>query len=102
MNAWVPVLILAAGGVVVFRTWWTSPKNNRAPAAVIFAVYCVVFATAMKYYSVIVPQSLEALGNKVKGPIKAVDGSKEYAVRDSEAQPEAKEQSVDQAGETKE
>jgi hypothetical protein len=106
MSAWVPLLILVVGGAVVFRTWWTAPKNNRPAPAVAFGVYCLVFAAATKYYSVIVPQSLEALGVKVTEPTKEVEVSKESAIRDIQAQCEAQKrqivQLVNQAEETKE
>jgi len=106
MSAWVPVSILVVGGAVVFRTWWTAPKNNRSAAAVAFGVYCLVFAAASKYYSVIVPQSLEALGVKVTEPIKEVEISKESAIRDIQAQCETQKrqiaQLVNQAEETRE
>lgn len=96
MGAWVPVLILAAGGAVVFRTWWTTPKSNRSAAAVAFGVYCLVLAAAIKYCSVIVPQSLEAFGVKVTAPIKEVEVSKESAIRDIQTQSEAQKRQITQ------
>lgn len=106
MSGWVPALILVAGGAVIFRTWCTAPKNNRSAAAVEFAVYCLVFAAAIKYHSAIVPQSLEALGAKVTAAIKEVDIRKESAIRDIQAQSEAQKRQigelVNQAEETRE
>jgi hypothetical protein len=100
------MLVLVAGGVVVFRTWWTAPKNNRAAAAVAFSVYCLVFAAAMKFYSAILPQGLEAFGVKVTAPIKEVESSKESAIRDIQTQSETQKrqisQLVSQAEETRE
>jgi hypothetical protein len=106
MSAWIPVLILVAGGFVVFRTWWTAPKNNRSAAAVAFGVYCLVFAAAVKYHSVLLPQSLESLGVRATAAVKEVDNRKESAIRDIQAQSEAQKrqlgQLVNQAEETRE